>query len=75
MTAEQLPPSTVLVSLNEKRSLERMPSTISGLCAELKRVQQERDELRGTIERALQDLRNGWPEAALDVLARASGDI
>lgn len=66
-----LPPSAVLVSLNEKRSYDLARSVIAGLCAELTRVQEERDALRGAIDRAVQDLRNGWPEAALDALARA----
>lgn len=70
-TADTLPPCTVLVSENEKRSYGLTRSTIGGLCAELDRVRAERDSLRSAVGRALHDLRNGWPEAALDALARA----
>ncbi len=68
---ESLPLSGVLVTVNQRRRTGMLESTVTGLCAELNRLRPERDELRGAVERALHDLRNGWHAAALDVLERA----
>jgi len=50
MTTETLPPCTVLVSLNEKRHTATLESVVKGLCAELERVQAERDALRAELD-------------------------
>jgi len=50
MTTETLPPCTVLVSLNEKRHTQTLEGTVTGLCAELERVQAERDALKARVE-------------------------
>ena len=68
MTDQQQLPSMLPM---ERHRTERMESALRGACAELARVQGERDALRSAIERALHDLREGWPEAALDALAGA----
>jgi hypothetical protein len=67
----ELPPFTELVPLDKARRTEMLESVSAGLCAELETVRFERDALRAAVDRALHDLRNGCPEAALDVLGRA----
>jgi hypothetical protein len=49
-TTDKLPPSTVLVSLNEKRHTALLESVARGLCDELMRVREERDALRAALE-------------------------
>jgi len=67
MSAE-LPPCTAVVTLNEKRHGELGWSCVRGLCAELERVQAERDSLRAAISQAREDLRAGRSDAALVAL-------
>lgn len=65
---EQLPPCTKIVSLAAYARGKRMESAVHGLCAELERVQTERDTLRTAVERAVADLRTGRNDSALLVL-------
>jgi hypothetical protein len=55
MTATDLPSSTVLVSLNEKRHTALLESVVTGLCAELARVREERDARRAELEQLRQE--------------------
>lgn len=76
MSTEQQQLPSMIVAERERTEFYR--SAMNGLRAELERVraeldqaQAERDALRTAAARALHDLRNGWPEAALDALATA----
>lgn len=66
MTAEPLPPCTKIVSSNEYRRTVMLDSAVSGLCAELSRVQGERDALAAENE----ELRR-----QLEVLTRKASEV
>ena len=72
----ELPPlPTVIISTTELRYWKYLGAkALPALCRENHRVAGERDQLRDAIVRALHDLLNGWPEAAIDTLARAIGE-